>query len=107
MASKKTPRFAASDVVPAEHPAVPPTPVVGVGASAGGIEAFTALLKALPPDTGLAFVFIQHLAPTHESLLAEILQRTTQMRVLEVRDEPEIEPNCAMRSRRCATPSRS
>jgi two-component system CheB/CheR fusion protein len=61
---------------------------VGVGASAGGIEAFTALLKALPTDTDLAFVLIQHLAPTHTSMLAEILQRASRMPVLEVQDEP-------------------
>jgi two-component system CheB/CheR fusion protein len=72
----------------------PPTAIVGVGASAGGIEAFTALLKELPPDTGLAFVFVQHLAPTHASMLAEILQRATRMPVREVDDESTIERNC-------------
>jgi two-component system, chemotaxis family, CheB/CheR fusion protein len=71
-----------------------PTAIVGVGASAGGIEAFTALLKELPPDTGLAIVFVQHLAPTHTSMLPEILQRSTRMRVLEVHDEPVVERNC-------------
>ena len=68
----------------------PPVAVVGIGASAGGIEAFTALLAALPPDTGLAFVFIQHLAPTRASMLADILGRSTSMPVTEVRDEPLI-----------------
>ncbi|HJS90767.1 MAG TPA: chemotaxis protein CheB [Steroidobacteraceae bacterium] len=71
-----------------------PTAIVGVGASAGGIEAFTALLKEMPSGTGLAFVFVQHLAPTHTSMLAEILQRATPMRVLEVHDEPVVERNC-------------
>lgn len=71
-----------------------PIAIVGVGASAGGIEAFTSLLKQLPTDTGLAFVFVQHLAPTHASMLAEILQRATRMRVLEVHDEPVVERNC-------------
>lgn len=71
-----------------------PTAIVGIGASAGGIEAFTAVLKELPPDTGLAFVFVQHLAPKHTSMLAEILQRATRMRVLEVHDEPAVERNC-------------
>jgi two-component system, chemotaxis family, CheB/CheR fusion protein len=71
-----------------------PTAVVGIGASAGGIEAFTALLKAMPADTGLALVFVQHLAPTHTSMLAEILQRSTRMRVLEVHDEPTVQRNC-------------
>jgi two-component system CheB/CheR fusion protein len=70
-----------------------PFPIVGVGASAGGLEAFTQLLKALPTDTGMAFVLVQHLAPTHASALAEILSRVTRMPVTEVRDEPKVEPN--------------
>ena len=49
-----------------------PLSIVGIGASAGGLEAFTQLLKALPFDTGMAFVLVQHLAPTHVSALAEI-----------------------------------
>ncbi|HEY2036626.1 MAG TPA: chemotaxis protein CheB, partial [Steroidobacteraceae bacterium] len=85
----------ASLPAPAAQPAAEkPTAIVGVGASAGGIEAFTTMLKALPAETGLAFVFVQHLAPTHISMLAEILQRATRMRVLEVKDEPQIERNC-------------
>jgi two-component system, chemotaxis family, CheB/CheR fusion protein len=68
-------------------------PIVGVGASAGGLEAFTQLLKALPADTGMAFVLVQHLAPMHASALAEILSRSTKMPVLEVHDEPTVEPN--------------
>src|SRR6476646_4550072 len=68
-------------------------PIVGVGASAGGLEAFTQLLQALPSDTGMAFVLVQHLAPSHRSALAEILARVTTMPVMEVHDEPTIEPN--------------
>ena len=68
-------------------------PVVGIGASAGGLVAFTQLLKALPADTGMAFVLVQHLAPSHPSALAEILSRATKMPVLEVRDEPAVESN--------------
>ncbi len=68
-------------------------PIVGVGASAGGLEAFTQLLTALPCDTGMAFVLVQHLAPTHASALAEILSRATKMPVTEVQDEPTVEPN--------------
>jgi two-component system CheB/CheR fusion protein len=64
-----------------------------VGASAGGLEAFTELLRALPVDTGVAYVLVQHLAPTHESVLAEILAHATAMPVVEVRGEPEVEPN--------------
>lgn len=68
-------------------------PIVGVGASAGGLDAFTQLLKALPADTGMAFVLVQHLAPTHASALAEILSRVTKMPVTEVADESPVEPN--------------
>src|SRR5450631_2780574 len=68
-------------------------PIVGIGASAGGLEALTALLKALPPDTGLAFVIIQHLNPQHESLLPDLLARSTAMPVRQVKDGIRIEPN--------------
>ncbi|HVI86612.1 MAG TPA: chemotaxis protein CheB, partial [bacterium] len=68
-------------------------PVVGVGASAGGLEAFTQMLRALPVDTGMAFVLVQHLAPTHGSMLTEILSRATSMPVAEVQDQMPVEPN--------------
>ena len=69
-------------------------PVVGIGASAGGVEAFRQLLSRLPLDTGMAFVLIQHLAPDHKSLLREILSRETAMPVIEVLDNIAVEPNC-------------
>src|SRR2546426_2025838 len=69
-------------------------PVVCVGASAGGLEAFTQLLSPLPTDTGMAFVLVTHLSPTHASHLAEILSRATRMPVNEVKDEPQVQPNC-------------
>jgi two-component system CheB/CheR fusion protein len=68
-------------------------PVVGIGASAGGLEAFTELLSHLPTDTGMAFVLLQHLDPSHPSLLTEIIARTTAMTVQEVVDGMEIAPN--------------
>jgi two-component system CheB/CheR fusion protein len=68
-------------------------PIVGIGASAGGLEAFTELLKHLPIDTGMGFVLIQHLSPAHKSLLSEILGRKTQMPVIEVQDCMLVEPN--------------
>ena len=71
-----------------------PFPVVCVGASAGGLEAFTQLLGALPTDTGMAFVLVTHLSPSHASHLAEILSRATRMPVTEVKDEPKVQPNC-------------
>ena len=68
-------------------------PIVGVGASAGGLEAFTELLSHLPADTGLAFVLIQHLDPKHESHLTELLSRASKMPVSEVRGETRAEAN--------------
>ncbi|PSB32222.1 ATPase, partial [filamentous cyanobacterium Phorm 46] len=70
-----------------------PFPIVGIAASAGGLEAFTGLLSHLPVDTGMAFVLIQHLAPDHKSLLSEILGRTTEMPVNEVKDGMVVEQN--------------
>jgi two-component system, chemotaxis family, CheB/CheR fusion protein len=72
---------------------LPPFPIVGVGASAGGLNAFQQLLRHLSIDTGMTFVLIQHLAPEHKSLLTELLAQTTQMPVCEVTDGIEIAPN--------------
>jgi len=71
----------------------PMAPVVGVGASAGGLEAFTLLLRHLPLDTGLVFVLVQHLDPKHESMLTGILSRETRMPVEEARDGLAVKPN--------------
>lgn len=68
-------------------------PVVGIGASAGGLEAFTQLLSALPDDTGMAFVLVQHLDPTHESNLTDILSRATRLPVLEASQDLAVQPN--------------
>ena len=70
-----------------------PFPVVGIGASAGGLEAFTQLLGHLPADTGMAFVFIQHLDPKHESQLADLLAKATSMPVVEARSDQSVRPN--------------
>ena len=68
-------------------------PVVGVGASAGGLEAFTQLLNSLPKRTGLAFALVQHLDPTRESHLSDILSRSTEMSVVEAKDGIHLEPD--------------
>ncbi len=68
-------------------------PIVGVGASAGGLEAFTKLLKHLPVDTGMGFVLVQHLDPEHESALTQLLTRATSMPVHEVTNNQRVEPN--------------
>src|SRR5436309_589779 len=68
-------------------------PVVGIGASAGGLEAFTRLLQKLPADTGMAIVLIQHLDPKHESILTSLLSRASRMPVLEVSNQMRVQPN--------------
>ena len=68
-------------------------PIVGIGASAGGFEAFTELLKNLPLDSGMALVFIQHLDPDHKSALSEILSHATKIPVIEVTDGMEVMPD--------------
>jgi two-component system CheB/CheR fusion protein len=70
-----------------------PFTIVGIGASAGGLDAFTQLLITLPVDTGMAFILVQHLDPTHESQLSEILARATTMPVREATEALPIEPN--------------
>ncbi|HVX86070.1 MAG TPA: chemotaxis protein CheB [Phycisphaerae bacterium] len=70
-----------------------PFPVVGVGASAGGLEAYTEFLQACEADSGMAFVLIQHLSPKHQSMLAELLGKQTKMPVLQVEDGMEVKPN--------------
>jgi two-component system, chemotaxis family, CheB/CheR fusion protein len=69
-------------------------PIVAIGASAGGVEAMMELLKHLPPDTGMCYVYVQHLDPTHESKLVEILGKVTKMKVLEAKDLVPLEANC-------------
>ena len=70
-----------------------PFPIVGIGASAGGLEAFSELLAALPLDTGMAFVLVQHLDPLHESALTQLLARTTKLPVQEVSDALRVAPD--------------
>jgi len=70
-----------------------PFPIVGIGASAGGLEAFSQLLEHLPPDTGMGLVLVQHLDPSHSSALTELLGRTTRLPVTEVKNGTVVEPN--------------
>src|SRR5512135_2076975 len=68
-------------------------PIVGIGASAGGLDAIKKLLENLPKYPGLAFVVVQHLAANQESMLPEILSRSTKMQVQKVNNGMRIEPN--------------
>ncbi len=74
-------------------PKIEPFPIVAIGASAGGLEAMTALLKVLPANTGMAYIYVQHLSPDHKSLLTSILSKITKMKVQEVEDMDHMEPN--------------
>ena len=78
--------------------AIPNTfPVVGIGASAGGLAAFEAFFSGMPADVdpGMAFVLVQHLAPDHKSILSDLIRRYTRMQVFEVEDGMVVKPNCA------------
>lgn len=68
-------------------------PVVGIGASAGGLDAFKKLLKEIPVNSGSAYVLVQHLDPTHKSLLADLLQKVTALPVLQIDDKIVVEPD--------------
>ncbi|MBI5626696.1 MAG: PAS domain-containing protein [Nitrosomonadales bacterium] len=67
--------------------------IVGMGASAGGLEAFEQFFRSVSPDSGMAFVLVSHLDPSHASILTEILQRTTVMPVAEAQDQMAVAPN--------------
>ncbi len=79
----------------AAAPSPPEAPlIVGIGASAGGLEALERFLSHVPKDSGLAFVIVQHLDPTHKGILPELLQRRTPMAVEQIKDRHPVRPNC-------------
>ncbi len=71
-----------------------PFPIVGIGASAGGLEALEQLLEKIPDNCGMAFVVIQHLDPTQKGMLPELLQRITKMKVFQAKDSMVVQPGC-------------
>ena len=81
----------------AAAPAAASFPIVGLGASAGGLGAFEAFFSGMPADSepGMAFVLVQHLSPDHKSILTELIQRCTRMEAFEVEDGMVVRPNCA------------
>ena len=93
--SSRQKRPAATSPKPA---ATPPArgmfPIVGIGASAGGLEALEQLLGHVPAGSGMAFVIVQHLDPTHKGAMPELLQRATGMRVAQVKDRTQVRPDC-------------
>ncbi|PTN36341.1 chemotaxis protein CheB [Desulfonatronum sp. SC1] len=86
---------ASADVLAATAPGG--FPIVGIGASAGGLAAFEAFFSGMPAigDPGMAFVLVQHLAPDHKSILTDLIRRYTRMQVFEVEDGMTVHPNCA------------
>ena len=82
---------------PPAEPSALRFPVVGIGASAGGLAAFEAFFSGMPADAdpGMAFVLVQHLAPDHKSILSDLIRRYTRMQVFEVEDGMVVRPNCA------------
>ena len=69
-------------------------PIVGIGASAGGLEALEQFLGSVPVGSGMAFVIVQHLDPTHKGMMPELLQRATGMKVIQVKDRTRVRPDC-------------
>src|SRR5271168_1800929 len=85
-------RAVANGGLPAQAPPVPTDfPVIALGASAGGLDAFRRLFDALPGDSGMAFILITHLDPTHASMMVELLASHTEMKVLQAADEMPLE----------------
>jgi len=84
-------------VVHCETPVSPASaafPIVGIGASAGGLEALEQFLGHVPAGSGMAFVIVQHLDPTRKGIMSELLQRATRMKVVQVRDRTPVRPDC-------------
>ncbi len=98
-ASANTPAPAEPVAEPVPEPGTEPLAepagplVVALGASAGGLEAYEQFFRVMPSDSGYAFVLVQHLDPSHASLLSEILQRSTEMPVVEAQDQMELLPS--------------
>src|SRR3984885_10237473 len=90
---KPAPSATKASAIKEAVPSAATVPVVGIGASAGGLEAFRELLAALPNDTGMAFVLVSHLSKTYKSMLTELLSKVTKMPVAEVRAHTPVQAN--------------
>src|SRR5262245_39266500 len=80
------------DTAPSQPPDVPSF-IVGIGASAGGLEALGEFLSRMPPNSGMAFIVVMHLDPSHKSMLDRLLQRYTSMTVRRIEDGMKVEPD--------------
>jgi two-component system CheB/CheR fusion protein len=90
---RKKPAKVVSPAAPAS-PASVAFPIVGIGASAGGLEALEQFLGHVPAGSGMAFVIVQHLDPTRKGIMSELLQRATGMKVTQVKDHTTVRPDC-------------
>jgi two-component system CheB/CheR fusion protein len=93
-ASAFRPQAVAADGADGKRPTRAGFPVVGVGASAGGLEALKAFLSTVPASTGMAFLIVQHLDPKQKSHMAELLAKQTAMPVAEAEEGRPVQPNC-------------
>jgi chemotaxis methyl-accepting protein methylase/PAS domain-containing protein len=89
----KRPASTARQTAP-DLPASRSFPIVGIGASAGGLEALEQFLSHMPAGSGMAFVIVQHLDPTHKGIMPELLQRATSMKVIQIKDRTKVRPDC-------------
>jgi two-component system, chemotaxis family, CheB/CheR fusion protein len=94
--SPKSPRLLAGTAARprADHARPETLLIVGIGASAGGLDAFKSFFANMPADTGMAFVLVQHLSPDHKSMLVELLSKSTAMSVIEAADAMEVKADC-------------
>ncbi len=83
-----------ADLAPPQAGGDGPFPIVGIGASAGGLEALEQFFAGVPAASGLAFVVVQHLDPTHKGIMPELLQRSTAMAVVQARERLKVKPDC-------------
>ena len=90
---RKKPTPVARETMPAPAAGVA-FPIVGIGASAGGLEALEQFLGHVPAGSRMAFVIVQHLDPTHKGIMPELLQRATRMKVVQVKDRTKVQPEC-------------
>ena len=93
-ASKHTVKTAAPAPLKTPPKQAPVCPIVGIGASAGGLEALVQFLEHVPKDSGMAYVIVQHLDPTQKGMMPELLQRATTLKVMQVVDRTKVQPNC-------------
>lgn len=88
---KKRPSLATPS--PGSEPKAP-FPIVAIGASAGGLEALEQFITRVPPGSGMAYVIVQHLDPTRKGIMSELLQRSTGMKVTQIKDRTTVQPDC-------------